>query len=155
MDFGVTTHLSSIQKRNHHTEVGFWKGFWQNGTCSHPQINEKGFGATWINWMTSIFQSRTSAILLNEVSSKTFHRNRGVMQGDSLSPFFLCPSNRFLTNSSEQGYTGGSLKVTNTIQLRDQLSNSSTCRWYSDHNGGLQWAAKSFERYSQCFHFGN
>ena len=143
-----------------------WHGLWSNYTSVINPKKKSSYWSwilkrlltkwnTWINWMTSIFQSRTSAILLNEVSGKTFHRNRGVMQGDSLSPFFLCPSNRFLTNSSEQGYTGGSLKVTNTIQLRDQLSNSSTCRWYSDHNGGLQWAAKRFERYSQCFHFGN
>ena len=47
---------------------------------------QKGFGEKLLSWMNLIFLSGTFSVLLNGVPRKNLHCERGVMQGDPLSP---------------------------------------------------------------------
>jgi hypothetical protein len=52
-------------------------------------MEKKGFPSKWLDWMRLIFESGTSAVILNGVPGKAFFCKMGVRQGDSLSPLLF------------------------------------------------------------------
>jgi hypothetical protein len=48
-----------------------------------------GFSDKWVSWIDSILSTATTSILLNGVPEKNLLCNRGVMQGDLMSPLLF------------------------------------------------------------------
>ncbi|GJU10075.1 transposon TX1 [Tanacetum coccineum] len=52
-------------------------------------MKKMGFGAKWCKWVESCLRSSTMSILVNESPTEEFSLERGVRQGDLLSPFLF------------------------------------------------------------------
>jgi hypothetical protein len=93
-------------------KIDFEKAFDKIEHAAMLQImKHKGFGDIWLTWMESIFNSGTSAILLNGKPGKTIHCRRGVRQGDPLSPLLFVLAADFLQTILNKGRKMGILSL--------------------------------------------
>lgn len=74
-------------------------------------MKARGFSDKWLKWMQDIFDSGTSAVLLNGSPGKTFHCRRGVRQGDPLFPLLFVLAADFLQSLINKGKSMGMLKL--------------------------------------------
>jgi hypothetical protein len=94
-------YIYQCQKSKHEyiiLKIDFMKAF---DTIEHNTIKmimrQLGFPNYWINWVTEIYSTATSAVLLNGVPGKNLQQKRGVKQGDPLSPLLFCSRSRPVT----------------------------------------------------------
>ena len=81
-------------------------------------MTHKGHPPKWIQWMSSIFSSGTSSVILNGLPGKVFHCKRGVRQGDPLSPLLFVLAADFLQTLLNHAVSSGTLSL--PIPITDQ-----------------------------------
>ena len=70
-----------------------------------------GFPDRWLQWITLLFNSGYSSILLNGVPGKQFKCKRGVRQGDPLSPLLFVLAAELLQYVVNEAKLNGSLSI--------------------------------------------
>nr|XP_025625994.1 uncharacterized protein LOC112718452 [Arachis hypogaea] len=72
-------------------KLDFQKAYDRVKWCFIDTVLEKmGFGRTWRVWVRECVTSASISIMVNRSPSKPFKMERGLRQGDTLSPFFVC-----------------------------------------------------------------
>jgi hypothetical protein len=70
-------------------------------------LEARGFPLSWRDWISLLFRSASSRALVNGVPGREIHHQRGLRQGDSLSPFLfdlaLEPLHRLLEIATNTG----------------------------------------------------
>lgn len=110
-----------------------------------------GFGEKWCKWIDSCLKSAKTSILVNGSPTKEFFMERGVRQGDPLSPFlFLIVAeglNVVMKKAVEEGYFKG-LKIGNDevcLSHLQYVDDTLIFGEWSDRN------AKNLIRIMKCF----
>ncbi|XP_058725826.1 uncharacterized protein LOC131597131 [Vicia villosa] len=131
----VTNEIVDLANRSKKSCLLFKVDFAQAYDCVDwmflkEMLLKMGFGHRWIKWMDAgVFNSNMS-ILVNESPSREFQAQRGLRQGDPLSPFLFTIVSEGLTGLVRQAIRGG---VYSGFKISEDVSygNSQTiqCWW--------------------------
>lgn len=66
-------------------------------------LSQMGFPSCWLNWIKECIYSPMFLVLTNGATYGFFHSNRGLWQGDPLSPYLFCLAMEGLTIALEKG----------------------------------------------------
>jgi hypothetical protein len=72
-------------------------------------LRAKGLPDKWLRWISDLFSSATSSVLLNGTAGKEFKCKRGVRQGDPLSPLLFALATDFIQCVINNEYMQGNL----------------------------------------------
>jgi retron-type reverse transcriptase len=70
-------------------------------------MRQMGFDDKWLSWISIIFQSGKSSVLLNGTPGRQFHCLRGVRQGDPLSPLIFVLAADLLQSAINRAFRAG------------------------------------------------
>nr|GEV03130.1 reverse transcriptase domain, reverse transcriptase zinc-binding domain protein [Tanacetum cinerariifolium] len=104
-------------------KVDFEKAF--DSVCwgfLHDITLQMGFGAKWLMWMKACLTSALIFVLINEAPSKEFKMERGLRQGDPLSPFLFLMVAEALQISVIEACNKGIYQGISLMQDGDSLS---------------------------------
>jgi hypothetical protein len=74
-------------------------------------MQHMGFDSKWVQWITLLFSSGKSSVLLNGVPGRNFFCKRGVRQGDPLSPLIFVLAVDLLQSSINKAFHQGLLRA--------------------------------------------
>jgi retron-type reverse transcriptase len=74
-------------------------------------MQQMGFDSKWIQWITLLFGSGKSSVLLNGVLGRQFFCKRGVRQGDPLSPLIFVLVADLLQSAVNKAFHQGLLRA--------------------------------------------
>ncbi|KAJ9564448.1 hypothetical protein OSB04_000414 [Centaurea solstitialis] len=115
-------------------------------------MDQMGFGLKWINWIRGCLKSASTSILINGSPSKEFRMERGLWQGDPLSPFLFLLAGEVLQQMLVNACNSGLFKG---LQLESSNRNISLLQFADDALVFGKWSKKNIFALSNilgCFH---